>query len=317
MKCFSSSSSILPFPSSSSSVLVLPKNMSPISTLSHPLVFKFNLNSSPKLLKSFDPEFFLHLRTRKTSSLGGILTDKTGVRDSSRTMIKTSVLKESRDTDDGIQALEQEVEGFIDGSIRVQGFESTLNRLSKWLVSALFGGVILWRHDAEALWMAMGSIVNAVLSVGLKRLLNQERPVAGLKSDPGMPSSHAQSIFFTVVFAIASLLEWLGINALSVGISVLALAFGSYLLVKIASNLVAGLQSWLRVSQKLHTMNQILVGAVVGSIFSVLWYLSWDAVVLEAFNSSLWVRVIVLLACAGFGLGFLTYVIQYWLKDER
>ncbi|KAK8320976.1 hypothetical protein V6Z11_A12G072600 [Gossypium hirsutum] len=278
--------------------------MSPISTLSHPLVFKFNLNSSPKLLKSFDPEFFLHLRTRKTSSLGGILTDKTGVRDSSRTMIKTSVLKESRDRDDGIQALEQEVEGFIDGSIRVQGFESTLNRLSKWLVSALFGGVILWRPDAEALWMAMGSIVNAVLSVGLKRLLNQERPVAGLKSDPGMPSSHAQSIFFTVVFAIASLLEWLGINELSVGISVLALAFGSYL-------------SWLRVSQKLHTMNQILVGAVVGSIFSVLWYLSWDAVVLEAFNSSLWVRVIVLLACAGFGLGFLTYVIQYWLKDER
>ncbi|KAK8263871.1 hypothetical protein V6Z12_D12G070600 [Gossypium hirsutum] len=278
--------------------------MSPISTLSHPLVFKFNLNSSPKLLKSFDPEFFLHLRTRKTSSLGGILTDKTGVRDSSRTMIKTSVLKESRDRDDGIQALEQEVEGFIDGSMRVQGFESTLNRLSKWLVSALFGGVILWRHDAEALWMAMGSIVNAVLSVGLKRLLNQERPVAGLKSDPGMPSSHAQSIFFTVVFAIASLLEWLGNNALSVGISVLALAFGSYL-------------SWLRVSQKLHTMNQILVGAVVGSIFSVLWYLSWDAVVLEAFSSSLWVRVIVLLACAGFGLGFLTYVIQYWLQDER
>lgn len=305
MKCFSSSSSsILPFPSSSSSGLVLPKNMSPISTLSHPLVFKFNLNSSPKLLKSFDPEFFLHLRTRKTSSLGGILTDKTGVRDSSRTMIKTSVLKESRDRDDGIQALEQEVEGFIDGSIRVQGFESTLNRLSKWLVSALFGGVILWRPDAEALWMAMGSIVNAVLSVGLKRLLNQERPVAGLKSDPGMPSSHAQSIFFTVVFAIASLLEWLGNNALSVGISVLALAFGSYL-------------SWLRVSQKLHTMNQILVGAVVGSIFSVLWYLSWDAVVLEAFSSSLWVRVIVLLACAGFGLGFLTYVIQYWLQDER
>ncbi|MBA0620151.1 hypothetical protein Godav_005917 [Gossypium davidsonii] len=304
MKCFSSSSSILPFPSSSSSVLVLPKNMSPISTLSHPLVFKFNLNSSPKLLKSFDPEFFLHLRTRKTSSLGGILTDKTGVRDSSRTMIKTFVLKESRDRDDGIQALEQEVEGFIDGSIRVQGFESTLNRLSKWLVSALFGGVILWRHDAEALWMAMGSIVNAVLSVGLKRLLNQERPVAGLKSDPGMPSSHAQSIFFTVVFAIASLLEWLGNNALSVGISVLALAFGSYL-------------SWLRVSQKLHTMNQILVGAVVGSIFSVLWYLSWDAVVLEAFSSSLWVRVIVLLACAGFGLGFLTYVIRYWLQDER
>lgn len=71
-------------------------------------------------------------------------------------------------------------------------------------MAATFGGVLLWRHDAEAIWVAMGSIVNALLSVVLKRVLNQERPVAGLKSDPGMPSSHAQSIFFTVVFTIAS-----------------------------------------------------------------------------------------------------------------
>ncbi|KAK8653814.1 hypothetical protein V6N13_127797 [Hibiscus sabdariffa] len=276
--------------------------MSSISPPFQPLLFKFKRISSPKLYKSLDPEFSLHIRARKTGFLGGVLTEKTGLRVRPRTMIKTSVLKDSRDGDDGIQVLEQE--SFIDGSVRAQGLEATLNRLSKWLVSALFGGVILWRHDAEALWMAMGSIVNALLSVGLKRVLNQERPVAGLKSDPGMPSSHAQSIFYTVAFTIASILEWLGVNELSVSISVLALAFGSYF-------------SWLRVSQKLHTINQILVGAVVGSTFSVLWYMSWDTVVLEAFNSSLLVRVIVLLACAGFGLGFLVYVIQYWLKDER
>ncbi|KAE8685400.1 Lipid phosphate phosphatase epsilon 2 [Hibiscus syriacus] len=275
-----------------------------ISTPFQPLLFKLERNSSPKHYKPFDPEFSLCLRTRKTSFLGGILTQKIGLRDRSRTMIQTSVLKDSRDGDDAIQVIEVEQEGLIDGSTRVQNFESTLNRLSKWLVSALFGGVILWRHDAEALWMAMGSIVNALLSVALKRVLNQERPVAGLKSDPGMPSSHAQSIFFTVVFAIVSILEWLGVNELSVSISVLALAFGSYF-------------SWLRASQKLHTINQILVGAVVGLVFSVLWYISWDAVVLEAFNSSLLVRVTVLLACAGFGLGFLLYVIQYWFKDER
>ncbi|KAK8477372.1 hypothetical protein V6N13_080425 [Hibiscus sabdariffa] len=117
-------------------------------------------------------------------------------------MIKTLVLKESRDGDDGIQVLEQE--SFIDGSIRAQGLEATLNRLSKWLVSALFGGVILWRHDAEALWMAMELIVNALLSIRLKRVLNQEQPVVGLKYDPRIPSSHAQSIFYTVVFTIAS-----------------------------------------------------------------------------------------------------------------
>ncbi|OMO84429.1 Phosphatidic acid phosphatase type 2/haloperoxidase [Corchorus olitorius] len=224
-------------------------------------------------------------------------------------MIKASVFRDSNGDDDDnntrIQVLEQEA--FIDGSARaarLQGLERTLNRLSKWLVAALFGGVLLWRHDAEALWAAMGSVVNALLSVVLKRVLNQERPVAGLKSDPGMPSSHAQSIFFTVVFIIASILEWLGVNQLSVSISVLALAFGSYF-------------SWLRVSQQLHTMSQITVGAIIGSMFSILWYMSWNAFVLEAFNSSLLVRSFVLLGSAGFCLGFLVYVIRHWLKDER
>ncbi|OMO56928.1 Phosphatidic acid phosphatase type 2/haloperoxidase [Corchorus capsularis] len=224
-------------------------------------------------------------------------------------MIKASVFRDSNGDDDDsntrIQVLEQEA--FIDGSTRaarLQGLERTLNRLSKWLVAALFGGVLLWRHDTEALWAAMGSVVNALLSIVLKRVLNQERPVAGLKSDPGMPSSHAQSIFFTVVFIIASILEWLGVNQLSVSISVLALAFGSYF-------------SWLRVSQQLHTMSQITVGAIIGSMFSILWYMSWNAFVLEAFNSSLLVRSFVLLGSAGFCLGFLVYVIRHWLKDER
>ncbi|KAL4378028.1 hypothetical protein GQ457_02G007150 [Hibiscus cannabinus] len=281
--------------------------MSSISAPFHPLLFKFKPNYSPKLYSSFETHFYLCHRTRKTSSFGGILREKTGLRDSSRSMIKTSVLKDSRDGDDGvIQVLEVEQESFIDGSIRVQSFEANLNRLSKWLVTALFGGVILWRHDDKALWMAMGSIVNALLSVGLKRVLNQERPVAGLKSDPGMPSSHAQSIFYNVEtdFGVPQFWNGSGVNELSVSISILALAVGSYF-------------SWLRVSQKLHTINQILVGAVVGSVFSVVWYMSLDAVVLEAFNSSLVIRVVVLLACVGLGLGFLLYVIQYWLQNER
>lgn len=70
-------------------------------------------------------------------------------------------------------------------------------------MAALFGLVILWKHDAEALWAAMGSVVNAWLSTVLKRLLNQDRPSA-LRSDPGMPSSHAQSIFYAAVFSVAS-----------------------------------------------------------------------------------------------------------------
>ncbi|KAG5535929.1 hypothetical protein RHGRI_023641 [Rhododendron griersonianum] len=184
-----------------------------------------------------------------------------------------------------------------------EGLEATLNRLSKWLVAALFGAVLICRHDAEALWAAIGSVLNTGLSTVLKRVLNQERPVSNLRSDPGMPSSHAQSIFFTVIFVVVSMLQWLGVNGLAITLSGLALAFGSYL-------------SWLRVSQHLHTISQVVVGAVLGSAFSILWFWSWDAIVLKAFISYLWVRIVIVLGATIFCVGFLIHVVQHWFVDQ-
>lgn len=74
-------------------------------------------------------------------------------------------------------------------------------------------------------------------------------------------------------------------------------------------------QSWLRVSQQLHTISQVAVGAVLGSTFSGLWYWSWKAFVLEAFNSLLWVRMLVIVGAIGFCIGFLLYVIRYWFRN--
>ncbi|XP_050228671.1 lipid phosphate phosphatase epsilon 2, chloroplastic [Mercurialis annua] len=184
-----------------------------------------------------------------------------------------------------------------------QGFEPLLNRLSKWLVAALFAAVLVWRHDAEAMWIAMGSVLNALLSVALKQIFNQERPSATSKSDPGMPSSHAQCIFYTVVFCSLSVTEWLGVNELSLFISALNFALGSYF-------------SWLRVSQRYHTASQVVVGAAVGSLFSFLWYWLWQTTVLLAFDSSLFVRIGVVASSFVFCFGFLLYVIRHWLKDE-
>lgn len=194
-------------------------------------------------------------------------------------------------------------EAVIDGlnefqsGLLADGLEASLNRLSKWLVAAVFGAVILWRHDAEAMWAVLGSVVNSILSVILKRIFNQERPDSTLRSDPGMPSSHGQSIFFTVVFAILSVVEWLGVNGFSLILGALILAFGTYL-------------TWLRVSQGLHTISQVAAGAAVGFIFSIFWFWSWDAFVLKAFISSLSVRIIVIIAAAASCLGFLVYVIR-------
>jgi membrane-associated phospholipid phosphatase len=35
-------------------------------------------------------------------------------------------------------------------------------------------------------------------------MFNHERPALALRSDPGMPSSHAQSIFYAAVFLVLS-----------------------------------------------------------------------------------------------------------------
>jgi acid phosphatase family membrane protein YuiD len=175
---------------------------------------------------------------------------------------------------------------------------------SKWIVAALFGSVLLLRHDGAALWAVIGSVSNSVLSVALKRILNQERPVATLRSDPGMPSSHAQSISFISVFSVFSVMEWLGTNVLSLFLSGFILALGSYF-------------TWLRVSQKLHTTSQVVVGAIVGSVYSTLWYVTWNSLVLEAFTSTFSVQIALFLVAAASALGFAVYVLLNWFKDDR
>ncbi|PIA52740.1 hypothetical protein AQUCO_01000540v1 [Aquilegia coerulea] len=222
--------------------------------------------------------------------------------------MRSPVVGNVADDLEGLEIMEEE--GFLsNGSMVVQshflsnGLEYTINKTSKWLVAALFGALILWKRDAEALWVSMGCVMNSGLSIILKKILNQERPVSTLRSDPGMPSSHAQSIFFGVFFVILSMVKHLGLNEITLIGGVLIFAAGSYL-------------SWLRVSQKLHTISQVLVGGIVGSIFSVLWFQAWYALVLQAFIASLWVRIIVVLGSVGFCVFFLLYLIKHWLVEE-
>ncbi|CAI9780552.1 unnamed protein product [Fraxinus pennsylvanica] len=170
--------------------------------------------------------------------------------DSMRTPVSTS--------ENEVQSFEQEA--FIEGpsDSGAVGLEGTLNSLSKWLVAVLFGAIVLWRHDAESLWALMGSVLNVILSITLKKVLKQERPISTLRSDPGMPSSHAQSIFYAVAFVNLSMAEWYGINGLTATLNGLVFILGCYF-------------SWLRVSQQLHTASQVVVGAVLGYAFSILW----------------------------------------------
>ncbi|KAJ8567549.1 hypothetical protein K7X08_019757 [Anisodus acutangulus] len=221
---------------------------------------------------------------------------------------KTSISHSTRYTNraEGFNVGGIEQEALIDGSINFSsdGIQSTLNSLSKWLMAAVFGIIFLWRHDMEALWVTSGGVLNVLLSTALKRILNHERPVSTLRSDPGMPSSHAQSIFYTVAFCIISMVEYFGFNGITAITSALIFAMGSYF-------------SWLRVSQRLHTLNQVAVGAVLGFCFSIFWFWLWDAIVMKAFVAHFWVQIVAVVGAAGCCVGFILYVIRNWADDDQ
>jgi hypothetical protein len=54
------------------------------------------------------------------------------------------------------------------------------------------------------MWVLLGASANYLLSLVLKKMLNHERPAPDLRSDPGMPSSHAQSICYAATLLVLS-----------------------------------------------------------------------------------------------------------------
>ncbi|KAJ4822953.1 hypothetical protein Tsubulata_000306 [Turnera subulata] len=258
------------------------------------ILHKSTLPSSLPRASSLSPSkpiSFLGLSSTKSVLFGGFGPVRLGSK--TKLVIKTSAFRNNNVTSEEMaRFFEQEATVASSSTLDdLQGWEATLNRLSKWVAAVAFVAIILLRHDLGSLWFFMGSIINAILSIMLKRVFNQERPVATLRPDPGMPSNHAQAFSFIAVFAILSIVDWLGVNESSLILSAVVLTIGSYL-------------SWLRVSQRLHTVSQVLVGAAVGSVFCTLWYWSWNAVMVEALISYPWVRVIVVLGTIAISVGY-------------
>lgn len=67
---------------------------------------------------------------------------------------------------------------------------------------------LLVRRDCATYLWVFGGILNAALSKVLKRLINESRPAGAKVADPGMPSSHAMSLFFLSVFVAAAAQDW-------------------------------------------------------------------------------------------------------------
>jgi len=74
-----------------------------------------------------------------------------------------------------------------------------VNKATKYAVTlATFVSVVTWPDRLLACWVLVGAVTNAFVNKALKYVLNHARPSSGMhaKTDPGMPSSHAQSLAY-------------------------------------------------------------------------------------------------------------------------
>eukprot|EP00611_Tribonema_gayanum_P027317 TRINITY_DN6720_c0_g1_i1.p1 TRINITY_DN6720_c0_g1~~TRINITY_DN6720_c0_g1_i1.p1 ORF type:complete len:294 (-),score=77.63 TRINITY_DN6720_c0_g1_i1:197-1078(-) len=143
----------------------------------------------------------------------------------------------------------------LDGALEIYG-EST-----RWLVAGSVGVALLLRRDPETFALVIGAIANGALSKVLKKAFNQTRPDGARLDDPGMPSSHAMSLFFIGTYVALALdayqPQWWPVDAAQTQGALAAYALTTTL--------------W-RVKAGLHSLPQVAVGAVFGTAGAIAWF---------------------------------------------
>ena len=161
-------------------------------------------------------------------------------------------------------------------------FEKAIGSTTSLVVAGSFYGTICLKRDATTVCFFVGSILNAVAGKILKRVLKIRRPgvskekeeekkkkevlVSSQPKDHGMPSSHGMSLGFIGTVTSLLLMQH---NNIPNNHNLLLLRP----IVAIPSIIAYGLISLrYRVRTNLHTVNQIAVGAILGSIDGYGWY---------------------------------------------
>jgi hypothetical protein len=124
------------------------------------------------------------------------------------------------------------------------------------MVAGTFYAFLCYQRDAFMVSFFVGAISNGILSKVLKKILKQSRPaeldtslIELVPSDNGMPSSHAMSLGFICTFTSLSL------PACTLPLLVYALISLKY-----------------RLQTNLHSLDQLVVGTIVGCLNGALWW---------------------------------------------
>eukprot|EP00747_Dinoflagellata_sp_TGD_P180275 gnl/TRDRNA2_/TRDRNA2_32469_c0_seq1.p1 gnl/TRDRNA2_/TRDRNA2_32469_c0~~gnl/TRDRNA2_/TRDRNA2_32469_c0_seq1.p1 ORF type:complete len:248 (-),score=35.14 gnl/TRDRNA2_/TRDRNA2_32469_c0_seq1:45-755(-) len=183
-----------------------------------------------------------------------------------------------------------------------RGLLRTIDDATKWVVSGSVFATLVWRHDACVCWCVVGSVLAAANCKLLKRVINVARPVGARKADPGMPSSHAQSLSFLSTFFALELLA-------SSAMAPVASAAAAMLVV------CALFLTWLRVALGHHTVAQVLVGYLLGAASAAVWRYLFE---LAAISKEMGPKLLALygLTAAAVAL-FAIEIVKNWIKELR
>ncbi|CAH2104797.1 unnamed protein product [Euphydryas editha] len=141
--------------------------------------------------------------------------------------------------------------------------------LAPFGIGAGFVTLILFRRDLHTIAFFFGTLVNEVLNIILKHLICEARPLSRghLYNEYGMPSSHAQFVWFFSIYVLyffAIRLHHINNNSI---ISALwrIIIVGSCLILSLIVSIG-------RVYLHYHTTAQVIVGGIIGVIFATIWF---------------------------------------------
>jgi len=176
-----------------------------------------------------------------------------------------------------------------------------INESTKWLVSALVFGILLGKRDETTAWCIIGGVITAIVCRTLKFLINASRPPSSAKSDPGMPSSHASTLAFLSVFP--SLLVLQAQHGLSSFLIAWSLPMGGIFLTS------------LRVILGYHTVPQVVVGWILGTIMAYMWLRLGIDLALPYLMSSMMGKLLLAVTTFAFMALFAVKNVLRWMKE--
>ncbi|XP_056642032.1 dolichyldiphosphatase 1-like [Diorhabda carinulata] len=141
--------------------------------------------------------------------------------------------------------------------------------LAPFGIGSGFIALILFRRDLHTITFFLGTLLSELLNYILKHIICEARPIRRdiIYVEYGMPSSHAQYVWFFatyVIYFVYIRLQHMNNNTIIQSLSKFLILFSTLSM--------AILVSISRIYLEYHTVSQVLYGALLGFLFATFWF---------------------------------------------